>query len=159
MADVAVEAGVARATVYRYFPSRSDLLAELAHQATRDAGERLAAARIDEVVPSEGIRRAVRALVEVGDRFVVVARERVRPDPEEQERLVAAPLRRLMERGQAAGEIRDDVPAAWLSEVLTALVVSILAARPPRGREDTIAAITSLFLDGIRNEARSVEAT
>jgi AcrR family transcriptional regulator len=158
MADVAVEAGVARATVYRYFPSRSHLLAELARQATRDAGDRLSAARIDEGASSEGIRRAIRALLEVGDRFVVVARERVRPDPDEQEERVGAPLRRLIERGQAAGEIRDDVPAAWLSEALTALAVSILDARPARGREDTVAVITSLFLDGIRRRASSVEA-
>src|SRR5215207_1553439 len=78
MNDVAAAAGVARATVYRYFPNRQALLDELARAAVGDADARLAAARIDEVAPEEGIARAVRALVEVGESFVLLARERVR---------------------------------------------------------------------------------
>jgi TetR/AcrR family transcriptional regulator, mexCD-oprJ operon repressor len=150
MADVAHEAGVARATLYRYYPSRGDLLAELARQTTRDAGARLSASRIDEVAPAEGIRRSVRALVEVGDGFVAVARERVKPDAEEEERLVVAPIRQVIERGQAAGDIRRDVSPALLGEALIALTASMLAARPAQGRDDAIEAITSLFLDGTR---------
>src|SRR5919109_2802674 len=105
MNDVAVAAGVGRATLYRYFPSRQALLDELARIAADDAGVRLASARIEEVAAGEGIKRAVRALIEVGDPFVVVARERVRPDPEQFEQSVTEPLRRLFERGQLAGEI------------------------------------------------------
>ena len=156
MADVAHEAGVARATLYRYFPSRGDLLTELARRTTRDAGARLAASRIDEVAPGEGIRRSVRALLEVGDGFVVVARERVKPDAAEHERLVVAPIRRVIESGQAAGEIRADVPADLLGAALIALTASILAARPAQGREDAIEAITSVFLDGTRIRGSSV---
>ena len=150
MSDVAAAAGVARATVYRYYPSRQALLDALADVAVADAGARLASARIDQVPAEEGVRRAARALVEVGDYFLVVARERVRPDPDEFERRLAAPVRQLFERGQATGDIRDDVPTSWLAESLVALVVSILAATPVIGREDTIAAITSMFLDGAR---------
>src|SRR3954469_18189994 len=81
MNDVAEAAGVARATVYRYFPNRETLLDELARSAVRDVDARLASARIDEVAPEEGIARAVRALVDVGDAFVLLARERPRADP------------------------------------------------------------------------------
>src|ERR687889_79272 len=88
MTDVAAAAGVARATVYRYFPNRQSLLDELARLAVRSAGERLAAARIDEIPVADGITRAVRALVEVGDLFVVVARERLRPERAQFERHV-----------------------------------------------------------------------
>ena len=66
MNDVAAAAGVARATVYRYFPNREALLDELAQAAVSDVEARLASARIDEVAPEEGIARAVRALVDVG---------------------------------------------------------------------------------------------
>ena len=86
MNDVAEAAGVARATVYRYFPNREALLDELARAAVRDVDARLASARIDEVAPEEGIARAVRALVDVGDSFVLLARERLRSDPERFER-------------------------------------------------------------------------
>lgn len=150
MSDVAAAAGVARATVYRYFPSRQALLDELARLAVSDAGDYLAAARLENVSVAEGVARAVRALVTVGDSFVVLARERVRPEPEEYERRVAAPLRHLFERGQSLGEIRDDIPPSWLTESLVGLVVSVLLSAPSLAIEDTISAITTLFLDGAR---------
>jgi AcrR family transcriptional regulator len=62
MNDVATAAGVARATVYRYFPNREALLEALAQATVSDVDARLASARINEVAPEEGIARAVRAL-------------------------------------------------------------------------------------------------
>jgi TetR/AcrR family transcriptional regulator, mexCD-oprJ operon repressor len=150
MNDVAAAAGVARATVYRYFPNRQALLDELARAAVSEADEGLASARIDEVSPEEGVARAVRALVDVGDSFVLLARERVRSDPERFERRVIQPLRQLFERGQAAGDIRPDIPSARLTESLIGLIVGVLTSTPPLGKEDIIATITGLFLDGAR---------
>jgi AcrR family transcriptional regulator len=148
MLDVAAAAGMGRATVYRYFPSRQALLDALAEVALQRAGEQLAAAGLDRVSAVEGVARAIRALVAIGDYFVVLERERVRPDPERLEAEIGAPLRALLERGQADGEIRADVPAPWLTEALLGLVVNILLAPRLLGAEDTIAAVTSLFLDG-----------
>ena len=150
MNDVAAAAGVARATVYRYFPNRQALLDELARAAVSEADEGLASARIDEVPPEEGVARAVRALVDVGDSFVLLARERVRSEPERFERRVTQPLRELFERGQAAGDIRPDIASALLTESLIGLIVGVLASTPPPGKEDIIATITGLFLDGAR---------
>lgn len=153
MADVAVAAGMARATVYRYFPNREALLEALGRLAIENAGERLEAGRLQEVAVPEAFERAVRALVGVGDSFVVVSRENGRPDAAEFERQVAGPLRALVERGQSLGEIRDDLPASWLMESLIGIVVSGLQTRPSLGAEDTVAGITSLFLDGARLQA------
>jgi TetR/AcrR family transcriptional regulator, mexCD-oprJ operon repressor len=150
MNDVAAAAGVARATLYRYFPSRQALLDELTRVAADEAGARLASARVEEVAAEEGIKRAVRALIEAGDPFTVVARERVRPDPEQFEQRVLEPLRRLFEHAQGAGEIREDIPTTWLTDALVGLVVSVLSSRPLLGREDTIAVVSALFLDGAR---------
>ena len=150
MNDVAAAAGVARATLYRYFPSRQALLDELARIAAAEAGSRLASARVEELAAEEGVRRAVRALIETGDAFTVVARERVRPDPEQFEERVLEPLRRLFEHAQGTGEIRGDIPSSWLTDALVGLVVSILSSRPVLGREDTIAVVSALFLDGAR---------
>ena len=159
MLDVAAAAGVGRATVYRYFPSRQVLLDELADVALERAGERLTAASLDRVPAPEAISRAVRALVDVGDYFVVLERERVRPDPARLEAQIGARLRTVLERGQANGEIRDDVPATWLTEALLGLVVNILVAPRLLGAEDTIAAITSLFLDGCSGRGSGNAAT
>jgi TetR/AcrR family transcriptional regulator, mexCD-oprJ operon repressor len=150
MNDVAVAAGVARATVYRYFPSRENLLEELARAAAAEVDTRLASARIDEVAPEEGIARAVRALVDVGHSFVLLARERRRSDPERFESELTHPLRRLFERGQAGGDLRDDITSARLTESLIGLIVGVLTSTPPLGKEDMTATITGLFLDGAR---------
>ena len=148
MNDVAAASGVARATVYRYFPSRRALLNELAFIALREADDRIVSARIDEVPTQEAISRVVGVLVDIGDAFIVLARERARP--QEFERKLAGPVARLFERGQASGDIRDDLPVAWLTESLFGLTLSVLTSMPSQGREDTVAAITSLFLDGAR---------
>jgi TetR/AcrR family transcriptional regulator, mexCD-oprJ operon repressor len=157
MSDVAAAAGVARATLYRYFPSREALLAAVGRFALDDAGERLGAARLEEVDLADGLERSVRALVAVGDGFVVLARERSRPDIAVAgfDDRIGAPLRNLLARGQAAGEIRSDVPAAWLTEALFGLLVNVMGSAPALGTDDTIAAISSVFLDGARGEGTS----
>lgn len=150
MNEVAEAAGVARATVYRYFPNREALLDELAQTAVRDIEARLASARIDAVAPEEAVARAVRALVDMGSLFVVLARERQRSGAERLERGLVEPLHQLVERGQASGDIRDDITALRLTESLIGLIVGMLTSTPALGREDMTAMITGLFLDGAR---------
>jgi TetR/AcrR family transcriptional repressor of mexCD-oprJ operon len=150
MNQVAEAAGVARATVYRYFPNRDALLDELIRVALDEVDRRLASARIDEVDPEEGITRSVRALVEVGDLFIVLARERKRSDPEQYERRLTVPIRRLFERAQKLGDIRADISTGRLSESFVGLITGLLTSPAPLGTEDLIAMITTLFLDGAR---------
>ncbi len=150
MNDVAVAAGVARATVYRYFPNRQALFDELAQVAISDVDARLGAARLAEVAPEEGIARAVRALVELGDSLILLVRQRAQSDPERFERALTQPLQDLLERGQASGDFRDDIASARLTESLIGLIVGVLSSTPPLGREDTIATISGLYLDGAR---------
>jgi TetR/AcrR family transcriptional regulator, mexCD-oprJ operon repressor len=150
MNEVAEAAGVARATVYRYFPNREALLDELAQTAVRDVEMRLASARIDVVPPDEAVARAVRALVDMGNLFVVLARERHRSGTERLNRGLVEPLHQVVERGQASGDVRDDITAARLTESLIGLIVGMLMSTPALGREDMTATITGLFLDGAR---------
>jgi TetR/AcrR family transcriptional repressor of mexCD-oprJ operon len=150
MADVADAAGVARATLYRYYPTREALVEALSRFGLEEAGGRLDAAGLDRVPVPEGFARAVRALVNVGDYFVVLVRERGGPVQADFDRRVVGPLRKLIERGQADGEIREDVHASWLLESLLALVATVLPSAPALGPEDTVHAIASLFLDGAR---------
>jgi AcrR family transcriptional regulator len=156
MNDVAAAAGVARATVYRYFPSRQALLDSLAEVAVDEAAERLQASRIDEVPVADAIVRTVRALVETGDAFVVVAQNRARDAGGPFDVRVMAPVRRLVERGRADGVTRSDVPAAWLADSLVALVCSLVGSMPNLGRDDVVDTITDLFLSGARARPQAV---
>jgi TetR/AcrR family transcriptional regulator, mexCD-oprJ operon repressor len=152
LGDVAHTAGVARATVYRYFPNRQSLVDALTARAAAQAEERLAAARIHEVPTEEGVSRAVRAFVDVGDAFVVLVRERSRTEAGPFEQLVAPALRALLEGGRSGGQIRDDIPPAWLVESLVGIVADVLR-HGALARDDAVAAITSVFLDGARASA------
>ncbi len=155
MNDVAKAAGVGRATVYRYFPNRGLLLDELTRVSVSDVHARLGSARIGQVTPEEGITRTVRALVEVGDSFLLLTRERPRSDPQRFERQLTQPMRQLFERGQDNGDIRDDIASARLTEGLIGLIVGVMTSTPPLGNEDMTATITRLFLDGARPRARN----
>src|SRR6266550_3643368 len=106
MADVAEAAGISRATLYRYYPDREALLDALAAQALADAGSRLADAGLERAPVEEAIERIVRALTAVGDRYAVLVREQVEADPDEIERLVAAPMRAVFARGIESGLLR-----------------------------------------------------
>src|SRR5438034_2790466 len=108
MTDVADAAGISRATLYRYYPDREALLEALSAQALADAGSRLADAGLERAPVEEAIERIVRALTAVGDRYAVLVREQVEGDPDEIERLVAAPMRacsRAASRADSSGKI------------------------------------------------------
>ena len=149
MHDVATAAGIARGTLYRYFPSRQVLVERLRAVATEQTSERLRAARVREVEPLDGLERAIRVLVEGGNGLVIAARERTRTPSADFESAVVAPLRELLERGGRDNVIRADMDAAWLSECLLGLVVAARSA-DSLGRDDMVAAIKRLFLEGAR---------
>lgn len=148
MADVAAAAGVARATVYRHFPSRQALLDDLRRMAVADVQARLRAARIDEVAPLEAIIRTIRTLIEGGDHTMLLAAP-AGHEREAAEDEVTATLRAAFERAQEAGRVRADIPAPWLAESLLGLVGSAFRASPRMGREDMVATVTSLLLEGV----------
>ena len=108
---------------------------------------------MDEVAIEEAFTRAVRALVMVGDYFVVLARERTNVARDEFDGRVAGVLRALIERGRSLGELREDMPVTWLVEALLGVIVSVLGASSSAGVEDKVDAITSLFLDGARRKS------
>lgn len=150
MSDLAEAAGVGRATLYRYFPTRESLLEALMVAAQEEAERRLGEAQLETVAFPEALARAARALVAVGSRFVVLAREQpIAKAPPEDSELVAY-ISGLLARGQSEGQLRDDVPLDWLVQAFgTTLLAAIdYAHRAGLGSEDAAALVTAHFLEG-----------
>ena len=91
------------------------------------------------------------ALLDVGDYFVVIARERLVADSRGFTSGIGGPLRRVVDQAQATGRLRTDLPSSWLVEFLVSLVITVVAASPTKGRDDMVDLVVSLFFDGARS--------
>ena len=127
MNDVAAHAGVGRATLYRHFPSRDDLMAAIKAQARHEAIAAVESCPLDEGSAIECIERIVRAVIELGDRYRFISGWRAEGDehPEPRERISAA-LQAAAERGQRRGEITRSVPAEWAALAIRSLMLAAI---------------------------------
>jgi TetR/AcrR family transcriptional repressor of mexCD-oprJ operon len=152
LADVAAAAGVSRATLYRYYPSREALLEALGAHALAELASRLDDAGLERAPIKEAVERLARAIVAVGDRYAVLASAQCTPDRADSERLVGAPMRAVFERGIASGHLRHDLPADVLLELFAGTIMAAikLTQRQQLGAEEASAAAAAIFLDGAR---------
>ena len=152
MAEVAEAAGVGRATLYRYFPSRDDLMRALIKAALDDAHHRVVEADLESVPVPEAIARLTRALVASGTKFGVLMNDRIHIDPKEVDRQLGKPARSVFHRGVADGTLRDDLTPELLSDLFGGLLHGALRMTVQNhiGIERTSAIVTAMFLDGAR---------
>ncbi|MBB3039224.1 TetR/AcrR family transcriptional regulator [Hoyosella altamirensis] len=150
MADIADEGGFGRATLYRYFASREELLVELSRFAAQTSLEALDEARIDSIPVPDALSRATRALLTVGRELWTVSTHRKELWPEEEK--IGDLMRDLVARGQHEGILRGDLPAHQLSVLFGSLIIGALTLDPLRqlGVEDAADAIMTVFMDGAR---------
>lgn len=130
MAQIAERAGVGVGTLYRHFPTREDLLGALVH---RSFGLAVANARAAADAPGsalDGVRRFFLATLRDRERFVLPLHGGppvFTPATRALQDDVRTALRALIERGQAAGELRDDLTPEDL------IVAASLLSRPLQG--------------------------
>jgi TetR/AcrR family transcriptional repressor of mexCD-oprJ operon len=151
MSDIAEAAGVARATLYRYFPNREALRQALYDTAIADLASRLDGAGLATAPVPEALARLTRAVIGAVSRWRGLEIFHKTPaDAEKFEAGLVRPMRELFERGAAEGAFRTDLPAATIIEIYVALLEGA-ASRVIQGRlvvEDATTAVTTIFLTG-----------
>jgi AcrR family transcriptional regulator len=157
MAEIAEASGLVRATLYRHFPTREELLRAIYSAALEDALSAILAVEPERGKATDAIGRVVDALLVVGDRYQILqAERRDYPELREQEESVGAPMIALVERGQRDGELRDDLPLRWLVAALASLVTEALraVARGDIDRAQAGALATRTFLESMHPRRR-----
>lgn len=132
MRELAVASGVGRATLYRHFATRDELVRAIRLRALRDCREALDPALLEKGSAREALAVALAALLPVLDRYRVLldAAPPDRTDAEQRELVdaIEAPLLDLIRRGQEAGELDPDLPADFTLAVLTGVLRAARAA-------------------------------
>ena len=145
--SIAERAGVVRATVYVHFPTREALVEAVTDRALGEVAAVIAEADPEHGDPAEALRRIVAATWRMLGRYhALVAITTSTSTPEElleRHQPVLGRLLPLVERGQAAGLFRADVPAGWHLAMLMALLHAA-SAELRAGRVDEAAAETAV---------------
>jgi TetR/AcrR family transcriptional regulator, mexCD-oprJ operon repressor len=152
MTEVAEAAGISRATLYRYFASREDLLRALSAAAIEDARLRLVAADLESVPVPEAVARLARAMVGSAVNSSVILAEPQYIDKSEAELKIGVPIRALLQRGMDDGTLRNDLPLELLGRLwgglLAGAVHSMNQHNLDMGVEGVSAAVADMFLRG-----------
>jgi TetR/AcrR family transcriptional regulator, mexCD-oprJ operon repressor len=157
MGEIAHRAGLGRATLYRHFPTREDLLAAIDARAYAETEAAIAASRLGEGSATEALERLVGAVMEIGDRYRFLLGEDAVGVREEERRArderLAAPLLALIERGRASGEFSRSLAPRWMLAVLGAVIVAAVReiADGTLERDAAADAVTATLLRGYRS--------
>lgn len=158
MADIAEAAGVGRATVYRYFPSRDALLDALCTAGSAELSRLLGGADLDRIAVPEGIARVARAFTGLGSKYAALMPggalgplgEQLADRNDVDLRQLTEPVHALLRRGMAEGALRDDLTAETLWSMLAGLldVAGERVTADHVGVEQASADAVSIFLYG-----------
>src|SRR6186997_609552 len=126
MAEIARRAGVVRATIYAHFPTRESLLDAVMERTVGDVAQAMREADPERGEPKEAMERVLRATwKELGRFHTILELNKSRLSTEELYRRhlpVTSQLAPLVERGQASGVFRRDLPVTWHMATARAIV-------------------------------------
>lgn len=160
--DIIRRAGIGRATFYRYFSSKEELIFECFEEALSILDLRLKAAADAAADPPDELRRMIEALIEVqAEHFAplrLLARSRSELSRRWREALramrarVLALLRANLQRGMRTGHYRADIDPEATPVLLNGMVRAGLMHLPEVPVPRLIGAISALLLQGVLAE-------
>ena len=123
LSDIATRAGVGRASLHRYFPSRRDLIVAVTRQCMDEMDAALEAAFENTDSARERLSKLLEATIPLGDRYHFLAMETL-DDPGLQERHQADVewLGRLVDELKEEGAVAAEVPRAWATANIDAQI-------------------------------------
>jgi TetR/AcrR family transcriptional regulator, mexCD-oprJ operon repressor len=126
MAEIARRAQVVRATIYVHFPTREALLEAVTERALAEVAAVINGAEPDRGDPAEALARLVAATWRTLGRYhalvAINTGEQTHEELHHRHGSVLGALQPLIERGQADGVFRTDVPAGWHLAMTMALI-------------------------------------
>jgi len=125
MAAIARRAGVVRATIYMHFPTREALLDAVMENAVAQVAEATRTAEPTQGEPEEALQRVLRAtwqkLSDFQTLLVINTSRLSAKELHRRHQPVMTQFVPLIERGQAKGTFRRDVPVSWHLAMIRAI--------------------------------------
>lgn len=122
LAEVAREAEVARSTLHRYFPERSDLIAAVSEYARAQAEEVESQCNFSGAMTVDAMVRMALEYFERWDAIMWAYMDNAENSSHAPEEDVDSELTRAIQRAQDAGEIDPTISAVWLQQLMFSIV-------------------------------------
>lgn len=125
MAVIAKEMGISRATLYRHFPSREELIRDIALEAIRVTDEATAHVGQDVTTWREAFFQTIEALIPFADRYHFLRIEPVAYEDEQVKEGMERQYAQLDDMARGArrdGEIDPDIPTSWVTIAFNSLI-------------------------------------
>ncbi len=152
MADIAEAAGVGRATLYRYFPTRESMLAKLFDVAISEAGEKISSLRLEGMEIQVAVEALAAVMLALVDRYSLLLQDESHMTHKHRARdTIGPPLEAFFADRIAAGEIREGITASSLGFYFGGLLrpASLLMAEKGRSVAEVAHEVAVILCQGI----------
>ena len=152
MGELAEKAGVGRATLYRYFPNRKQLLESIRDLALEEISEVITQTLTSNLKTEDALARISRSILNRAELGVLFIREKIVIDKPLLERLLLSPVDQIFIEAQGDGAITSSLKPRIITTYFLGLLRtgSLLVVQNDSSPEEAAADIINLIFQGFR---------